>query len=85
MFNLIEEQHQVLCKSPKKCDRDLAMIKQVLGEESMSHTWKVQTHHNRKRRDKVQNMVIIFYDIKGIVTKNLSLQDQQSTMHHHLN
>jgi hypothetical protein len=73
MLNLTKEQHQVLCKSPKKCDSDLAMIKQALGEESMSHTWKVQTHRNQKRQDKVKSMVIIFHDIKGIVNKEFVL------------
>jgi hypothetical protein len=30
---------QILCKSQKKCNGDLAMIRQAFREESMSHTW----------------------------------------------
>jgi hypothetical protein len=59
----------------------LAMIRQVFGEESMSHTllfeWYCQTHRDKKKtrleKRKVMSMVIIFFDIKGIVHKEFVL------------
>jgi hypothetical protein len=49
-----------------------AMIRQALGEESMSHAWKVQAHRLKKAsqmKSKVKRMLIIFCDIKGVVHK----------------
>jgi hypothetical protein len=58
----------------------LAMIKQVFGEESMSHMQKVQTHQDCKKakqvKSKVKSMLIIFFDIKGIVHKEFVLASQ---------
>jgi hypothetical protein len=55
----------------------LAMIKQVFREESMSHTrmfeWKSRNTSRPKRarqmKSKVKNILIILFDIKGIVYK----------------
>jgi hypothetical protein len=61
----------------------LQMIRQVLREESMSHTWKVQTHQDRKkaRQVKSKSMHIIFFDIKGIVQKNSSWKNKRSIIY----
>jgi hypothetical protein len=46
----------------------------------MSHTWKVQTHQDRKKarqvKSKVKSMLIIFFDIKRIVHKEFILVGQ---------
>jgi hypothetical protein len=51
----------------------LAMIGQAFGEESMGRTWKDQNHRDQKKvrqmRSKVKSMLIILFDIKGIVHK----------------
>jgi hypothetical protein len=54
------------------------MTKQASREDSMSRTPKVQTHRDRKRRDKskVKSMLIIFFDTKGIVLKEFVLVGQ---------
>jgi hypothetical protein len=51
----------------------LARIRQAFGEESMSLTRKVKADRDPKRarhvKRKVKSMLIIFFDIKGIVHK----------------
>jgi hypothetical protein len=63
----------------------LAVIRQVLGKESMSRTQDVQTHRPqeaRKLKSKVKTMVIIFFFIKGIVQKEFVLAGQNSKFCH---
>jgi hypothetical protein len=56
------------------------MIRQAFGEESTNCTRKVETHRGRKEtrqmKSKAISMLIIFFDIKGIVHKEFDLPDQ---------
>jgi hypothetical protein len=49
------------------------MIRQAFGEESMRLTREVQTHRDRvearQMKSKVKSMLIMFFDIKGVVHK----------------
>jgi hypothetical protein len=60
--------------------KTLANIRQALGEENITHARKVQTHWDWKKmrqvKSKVKNMLIIFFDIKGIVHIEFALADQ---------
>jgi hypothetical protein len=63
----------------KSATKTLAMIRQVFGEEIMSHTQKVQTHQDQKSeagKGQSQKILIIFFDIKGIVHKEFVLAGQ---------
>jgi hypothetical protein len=61
------------------------MIRQALGEESMSRAQKAQTHWDRKKARqvncKVKGMLIIFLDIKGIVHKEFVLAEALGMVH----
>jgi hypothetical protein len=50
----------------------MAMIRQEFVEESLSHTRKVQ----RQVKSKGKSMLIIFFDVKGIVHKESILAGQ---------
>jgi hypothetical protein len=56
------------------------MIRQAFREESMSSTWKVQINQDRKNarqvKSNVKSVLIIFFDIKGIVHKEFVLAGQ---------
>jgi hypothetical protein len=59
----------------------LAMIRQALGEENITRTRKVQTHWDWKKmrqvKSTVKNMLIIFFNIKGIVIIEFVLAGQR--------
>jgi hypothetical protein len=56
------------------------MIRQTFGEESKIRTRKGETYIDRKKarqvKGKVKSMIIIFFDIKGIVHKEFVLTGQ---------
>jgi hypothetical protein len=56
------------------------MIRQAFGEESMSRARRAQNHRDRKKarqaRNEIKSMLIIFFDIKGIVHKKFVLAGQ---------
>jgi hypothetical protein len=69
-----KEQHQIFANLGKSATDSLAMIRQAFGEECMSRTrmfeWHVQVHQERKARQvksKVKSMLIVLFDIKGII------------------
>jgi hypothetical protein len=51
------------------------MIRQAFGEESK------ERKKARQVKSKVKSMFIIFFDIRGLFTKNLSWQAKQSILH----
>jgi hypothetical protein len=61
------------------------MIRQAFGEESMSHTWKVQTHGDRKKgetdEEQSEEHARHFFILKGLFTKNSAWQAKQSIPH----
>jgi hypothetical protein len=58
---------------------NLATIKQAFREESMNRTRRVQTRRGRKReagQEESKSMLIIFFDMKGVVHKEFVLAGQ---------
>jgi hypothetical protein len=58
----------------------MTLIRQGFGEESMSFTRKIRTQETEKKarqvKGKVKSMLIIFFDIKGIVHREFALAGQ---------
>jgi hypothetical protein len=75
--------HAISCKSWKNAMQTLAVIRGAFSEESMSCTqvfeWKSSNSRPEKARQeyKVKSMLIIFFDIKGIVHKEFVLAGQR--------
>jgi hypothetical protein len=80
---------QILCKSQKSVTETLAMIRQAFREESQSHIkvfeWKSPNSPRLKNvrlvKSKVKRMLIIFFDIEGIVHKEFILAGQVVNSH----
>jgi hypothetical protein len=64
----------------KRAAETLAMIRQAFGEEGVSRTQGVQTHRRPKKTRQVKNqfnsMLIIIFDTKRIVHKQVFLAGQ---------
>jgi hypothetical protein len=78
-----KEQHQILCKSRKNATENLAMTRQALGKKALAVRGCLnrmfgsgQTEKARQVKIKVKSMLIIFFDIKGIVHKKFFLAGQ---------
>jgi hypothetical protein len=70
-----KEQHQILYKSRKKCDRDPGIdYTSVRGRKHK--TYMESPNLPRQVKSKVKSMLIIFLDIKGIVHKEFVLAGQ---------
>jgi hypothetical protein len=72
--------HQILCKSRKHCDGDPGNDCISVWGKSMSRTRRIKTPRDRRKarqvKRKVKSMLIIFFDIKGIVHKEFALAGQ---------
>jgi hypothetical protein len=80
-----KELHQILFANLGKTET-LAMIIQAYGEESMNGTRKVQIYQDQKARQvksKVNSMIIIFFNIKGIVHKVFIVAGQTVNSEHY--
>jgi hypothetical protein len=82
-MDLTKEQHQMLCKSWKKCNTDVFQwLDKRLGRkhEPYAGAWMTCSFQGRPWRmrqvNKVKSMLIIFFGIKAIVHKEFVLVDQ---------
>jgi hypothetical protein len=75
-----KEQHKMLFKSQKKCDRDPGNNQTSFrGRKHELITGSQKSPRPKKARQvksKVKSMIIIFFDIKGIVHKEFVLTGQ---------
>jgi hypothetical protein len=81
-----KEQPQILCKSQRRSDRDSGNENLVLGEENEPYMERLNSQTLKKARQvrsKIKSMLIIFFDIKGIVHKEFVLALQTVNSAHH--
>jgi hypothetical protein len=69
-----KEQHQILCISGKKCNGDKRLGKKVRAVHGKSKL--TETEKRRQVKSEARSMLIIFFDIKGIVHKDFVLAGQ---------
>jgi hypothetical protein len=76
-MDLTMEQHQILCRTWKKSDRDPGSdLRNVCGRTREPYTGSPNSPRQKEMRrvkSKVRSMLIIFFDIKGIVHKEFIL------------
>jgi hypothetical protein len=79
-----KEQHQILLKFREKCDGDRGNDwKRVRGRKHELYMESTNSPILKKSslvKNKVKSMLIIFFDIKGIVNKNSSWKAKQSVL-----
>jgi hypothetical protein len=76
-MNLIMELHQICENLGKSVTETLAMIRQVLERKHEPYTESPNSQRPKKARQeksKGKRMLIIFFDIEGIVHKNFVLE-----------
>jgi hypothetical protein len=82
-----KEQHNILCKSREKCDGDFGNNRtSVWGKKHEPFTESPNSPRLKKARQvksKVKSMLIIFFDIKGIVLKEFVLEGQTVNSAHY--
>jgi hypothetical protein len=72
-----KEEHQILCDSGKSATDTLAMIIQAFGKESITESSKSpKPKKARHLKSKLKSMLIILFDMKGIVYKEFVLAGQ---------
>jgi hypothetical protein len=80
-MDLTKEHHQILCRSGKSATESMAVIRQAFREGTISHTRKVQTHRDRKRRDrwrtKSRACSSFSLTLRGSFTKNSAWHAKQ--------
>jgi hypothetical protein len=76
----MKEQHQMLCRCWKKCDRDPGNDETIVWERK--HELYKESPNSpklkkaRRVKSEVKSMLIIFFDINGIAHKEFTLAGQ---------